>query len=404
MTPKYKDYARRDFEASTTAEAILMETIGGAETVKATGIERSMRLKWEDKYAKALDVQYRASRFNAVVGLIGQLLNASTSIIMLWVGANLVLSQELTIGQLIAFNMLMGSVMAPLMGLVGMWNALHEAGVAMERLGDILDMEPEQSPEEITSRIMLPDLRGDIRFDNVFFRYGEKETPYVLENISFEMKAGEMIAIVGQSGSGKTTLAKLLVGFHPPTEGKIMVDGYDLNFIDKEYYRAQIGYVMQSNLLFSGPVSENIAIGDPHPDKRKIVEVAKMADAHDFIANLPRGYEQIVGERGMGLSGGQLQRLCIARALYNNPRLLIFDEATSALDTQSESNILKNMRHILEGRTAIVIAHRLSTVMSADKILVLHRGSLVEQGNHQELVEKKGMYYRLIQKQMANEQ
>ncbi len=218
------------------------------------------------------------------------------------------------------------------------------------------------------------------------------------------MKAGEMIAIVGQSGSGKTTLAKLLVGFYPPTEGKIMVDDYDLNFIDKEYYRAQIGYVMQSNLLFSGPVAENIAIGDSNPDKRKIVEVAKMADAHDFIANLPLGYEQVVGERGMGLSGGQLQRLCIARALYHNPRLLIFDEATSALDTQSESNILKNMRHILEGRTAVVIAHRLSTIMSADKILVLHRGSLVEQGNHQELVEKKGMYYRLIQKQMASEQ
>jgi ATP-binding cassette subfamily B protein len=285
-----------------------------------------------------------------------------------------------------------------------MWNALHEAGVAMERLGDILDMEPEQKPEEITSRIMLPDLRGDMRFEKVFFRYGEKETPYVLENISFEMKAGEMIAIVGQSGSGKTTLAKLLVGFYPPTEGKIMVDDYDLNFIDKEYYRAQIGYVMQSNLLFSGPVAENIAIGDSNPDKRKIVEVAKMADAHDFIANLPLGYEQVVGERGMGLSGGQLQRLCIARALYHNPRLLIFDEATSALDTQSESNILKNMRHILEGRTAVVIAHRLSTIMSADKILVLHRGSLVEQGNHQELVEKKGMYYRLIQKQMASEQ
>jgi ATP-binding cassette subfamily B protein len=274
----------------------------------------------------------------------------------------------------------------------------------MERLGDILEMEPEQKPEEIASRIMLPDLRGDIRFEEVFFRYGEKDTPYVLENINFEMKAGEMIAIVGQSGSGKTTLAKLLVGFHPPTEGQIMVDGYDLNVIDKEYYRTQIGYVMQSNLLFSGSVSENIAIGDPNPDKRKIVAVAKMADAHDFITNLPLGYEQIVGERGMGLSGGQLQRLCIARALYHNPRLLIFDEATSALDTQSESNILKNMRHILEGRTAIVIAHRLSTVMNADKILVLHRGGLAEQGNHQELVEKKGMYYRLIQKQMASEQ
>ncbi len=401
VTPRIKDYARRDFEASTDAESVLMETISGAETVKAMGIERSMRLKWEKKYAKALDVQYRSQRFEVLVGFTSQLLNSATSIVILWVGANLVLSQELTIGQLIAFNMLMGSVMSPLLGLIGMWDELHEAGVSMERLGDVLDLEPEQDPKELQSRVMLPDLQGDIRFKNVYFRYGGKETPYVLENISFEIKPGELVAVVGQSGSGKTTLAKLLVGFYPPTEGKMYVDGYDLNLVDKEYFRAQIGYVLQSNLLFSGSIAENIALGDDNPDRRRIIEVAKLADAHGFINNMPLGYEQVVGERGVGLSGGQMQRLCIARALYHDPRLLVFDEATSALDTQSESNILRNMRDILQGRTAVVIAHRLSTVMNADKILVLYDGSIIEEGPHQELVDKQGMYYQLVQKQIA---
>ena len=401
VTPKLKAYARTAFQASTDAQSMLMEIIGGAETVKGMGIERPMRLKWEKKYAHSLDVVYRAQRFNILVGLLSQLFNAAVTISILWMGSDLVLAQELTIGQLIAYNALMGSVMSPLMSLVALWNQVNEAGVAMERLGDILEMEPEQKPGEITSRVLLPDLKGDIELKNVYFRYGGTETPYVLENISFGMRAGELVAIVGQSGSGKTTLAKMLVGFYLPTEGTITVDGYDLTVIDKEYYRAQIGYVMQSNLLFSGTIAENIASGEENPDRNRIIEVAKLADAHGFIANMPLAYEQVVGERGVGVSGGQLQRLCIARALYHNPRLLIFDEATSALDTHSESNILRNMQQILKGRTAVVIAHRLSTIMSADKILVLYNGSIVEEGSHGQLVDRKGMYYQLVKKQMA---
>ncbi|MGI9327716.1 MAG: ATP-binding cassette domain-containing protein, partial [Pseudomonadales bacterium] len=213
----------------------------------------------------------------------------------------------------------------------------------------------------------------------------------------------ELVSIVGQSGSGKTTLAKLLAGFYAPTEGRITIDGYDLDVVDKEYYRSHIGYVMQSNLLFSGSIAENIASGDENPDRNRIMEVAKLADAHNFIQALPLGYEQIVGERGMGLSGGQMQRLCIARALYHDPRILIFDEATSALDTQSESNIMSNMQEILKGRTGIVIAHRLSTIMNSDKIVVLYEGAIVEEGKHDELVERQGMYYQLVKRQMANE-
>jgi len=404
VTPRIKSYARREFETSTDAEAVLMETITGAETVKAMGLERPMRMRWEKKYAKALDVSYRSQRFDIFVGMTGQILNSATTIVILWYGTTLVLSNELTIGQLIAFNMLMGSVMSPLMGLIGMWDELHETGVAMERLGDVLDIEPEQKPSEIESRIMLPELEGHIQFKNVYFRYGGKETPYVLENISLEIKPGEMVAIVGQSGSGKTTLAKLIVGFYQPTEGKLFIDGYDLNVVDKEYYRAQTGYVMQSNLLFSGTIVENIAAGDENPDQRRVVETAKLADAHSFISGMPLGYQQIVGERGTGLSGGQMQRMCIARALYHDPRLIVLDEATSALDSQSESNILKNMQGVLKDRTSIVIAHRLSTIMNADKILVLYNGCIVEEGTHQELVDRKGMYYQLVQRQMSGAQ
>ena len=399
VTPRVKRFAREVFAATTDAKSYLMEALGGAETVKGMGIERPVRLKWETKYAKALEVQYRAQSFNIAVGLAGQLLNAATTIAILWVGADLVLTRELTIGQLIAFNALMGSVLAPLMGLVGLWSLLNDASVAMERLGDVLDLEPEQRPEELASRVAIPELQGDIRIEGVFFRYGGNETPYVLENISVDIKPGELVAIVGRSGSGKTTLAKLLVGFYPPTDGRLTVDGYDIGVVDKEYYRAQVGYVMQTNLLFSGTIAENIAGGE-EPDRRRIEEAAKKADAHGFISKMPLGYQQVVGERGMGLSGGQVQRLCIARALYRNPRLLVFDEATSALDAQSESNIIANLNDILKGRTAVIIAHRLSTIMRADKILVLYEGKIVEQGRHDELLARRGMYYELVQKQL----
>ena len=400
VTPRVKRFAREVFGTMTDAKSYLMEALGGAETVKGMGIERPVRLKWETKYAKGLDVQYRAQSFNIRMGLAGQLLNAATTIAILWVGSDLVLTRELTIGQLIAFNALMGSVLAPLMGMVGLWTLLNDASVAMERLGDVLDLEPEQRPEELASRVVIPELQGEIRFDGVYFRYDGNDSQYVLENISVDIKPGELVAIVGQSGSGKTTLAKLLVGFYPPTEGKLTVDGYDIGVVDKEYYRAQVGYVMQTNLLFSGTIAENIAGGSEEPDRRRIEEVAKRADAHGFISKMPLGYQQVVGERGMGLSGGQMQRLCIARALYRDPRLLVFDEATSALDSQSESNIIANLNEILKGRTAVIIAHRLSTIMRADKILVLYEGKIVEQGRHEELVERRGMYYELVQKQL----
>ena len=400
-TPRIKDYAREVFAASTDAQSFLMEALGGIETIKGMGSERPVRLKWEKKYVKALETQYRAQSFNILVGLASQILNSATTIVILWAGASLVLARELTIGQLMAFNALMGSVLGPLMGLVGLWSRMGDAAVAMERLGDVLDIEPEQKAADVAARVVLPDLQGEVRLEHVYFRYGGDDTPYVLEDLDIDIKPGQLVAIVGRSGSGKTTLAKLLVGFYPPSEGKIVVDGYDMNTIDRGYYRAQVGYVMQSNLLFSGTIADNIASGDDSPDRRRVEEVAKMADAHAFISKLPLAYEQVVGERGVGLSGGQVQRLCIARALYHDPRLLVFDEATSALDTQSESNIMANMETILAGRTAVIIAHRLSTIMRADKIVVLYEGKIAEQGRHDDLLARRGMYYELVQKQLG---
>jgi ATP-binding cassette subfamily B protein len=403
-TPKYKNYARQVFYANAAAESMLVETIGGAETVKAMGIERSMRVKWEKKYAKALDIRYRQEMFTSIVGGVSELLRAASTIVLLWVGSKMVLTQQLSIGQLMAFNALIGSAMGPILGVVGVWDELHEALVSMERLGDVLDIEPEQKPSDMPSRVLLPNFKGNIRLENVYFRYGGPETNYVLENIDLEIQGGSTIALVGHSGSGKTTLAKLLVGFYKPTEGKITVDDYDMNMLDLELYRSQIGYVMQTNLLFSGTISENIAIGDPNPDPRRITEAAKLADAHAFISNMPLGYEQSVGERGTGLSGGQIQRICIARAIYYEPRFLILDEATSALDAESENNIQMSMREILKDRTAVIIAHRLSTIMSADRILVLYDGAIVEKGTHQQLVEGRGMYYHLVQRQISSGQ
>ncbi len=402
ITPRMKDYSRRVFEASTAAEGVLMETVSTAESVKGMGIERQARLKWERRYANALNVQYQAESFSLKVDAVSQLLNVLATATVLYVGASMVINQELSVGQLIAFNMLSASVMAPLMGLVGLWDDLHAAGIAIERLSDVLDIEPEQTLEDMRSKIILPDLRGAIAFEDVSFRYTQPDGPMVLKNLSFTVEPGEMLAVVGLSGSGKSTLAKMVVGFHQPDAGRILIDGYDLQQIELQRYRAQVGYVMQSNLLFQGTVAENITVGDDEPDRLRMLEAARQADAHNFIAALPMGYEHRVGERGVGLSGGQIQRICIARALYRSPRILIFDEATSALDSESESNVLGAMDGMLEGRTAIVIAHRYSTIVRADRILVLHDGAVAESGTHQQLLAARGLYYQLVHKQMSD--
>jgi ATP-binding cassette subfamily B protein len=396
--PKYRDYARKVFFAGADAESSLVETLGAAELVKGMAAERPLRMRWERKYAKAVNIQYQAEIFTATIRIVSTVLQSAATLTLLYFGTRMVLDGELSIGQLMAFNVLIGGVMGPVMGLVGIWDQLQEVLVSMERLGDVLDLPSEQDAKTASSRILLPGVSDSIRFEKVFFRYRETG-PYLLKNIELTLRAGETVAVVGPSGSGKTTLIRLLTGFYRPTEGKVLVDDIDLDMVDHAFFRRHIGYVMQNGVLLSGTVTENIAPGDPEPDPQRVARVARMANADGFIRSLPEGYHQILGERGVGLSGGQAQRISIARALYHNPSLLILDEATSSLDSESENRIRAHLREFLADRTAVVVAHRMSTAREADRIVVMYEGAVVEEGTHEELWARRGVYHGLAKAQ-----
>jgi len=384
--------------AETTALAgSTTESLRNIELVKSLGLAQQEVARLNATTDKILKLELKKVRYIRSLSFIqGTTVNAlRTSILFLML--YLIYTQAITVGQFFSLFIYSFFIFGPLQELGNIINVYRETEVSLKNFADVMAMPVEPRPAQ---PVPLPDLER-LAFDGVSFTHQTATTP-ALTDISFEVRRGDTVAFVGPSGSGKTTLVKLLVGFYPPSEGKIFVDGYEMTAIDRGYYRAQVGYVMQSNLLFSGTIAENIASGDDSPDRRRVEEVAKMADAHAFISKLPLGYEQVVGERGVGLSGGQVQRLCIARALYHDPRLLVFDEATSALDTQSESNIMANMEAILAGRTAVIIAHRLSTIMRADKIVVLYEGKIAEQGRHDELLARRGMYYELVQKQLSS--
>ena len=299
---------------------------------------------------------------------------------------------SLTVGELVAFNMLAGRVSQPVLRLAQIWQDFHQARLSVERLGDILNTAPE--PRFNPARAALPAIRGDVTFDHVVFRY-RIDGPEVLHDVSFSVSAGQVIGIVGPSGSGKSTVAKLIQRLYIPERGRVLVDGVDLAMVDTSWLRRQIGAVLQENVLFNQSIRDNIALPDPAMPIERVVEAAKLAGAHDFILELPEGYDTVVGERGASLSGGQRQRIAIARALVTNPRILIFDEATSALDYESERIIQDNMQRIAQGRTVFIIAHRLSTVRRSDRIITIDRGRLVEDGTHEELINKGGRYATL---------
>ena len=333
-------------------------------------------------------------------GSLGQLNNVLGSTIVLWYGANLVLQGDLSVGQLIAFNMLSGRVLGPIMGLINLWPQIQLAKMGLDRLNDIYDMRTESSRNRNYS-VQLTDVEGHVKFDNVFFRYGSGSTaPYVLSDINLDISPGQKVAIVGRSGAGKTTLVKLIPRLFDPTEGSVTLDDTDLREFDPGWLRRQVGMVLQEPVMFNATIAENIAIGVKDVDMDRLMEVSKLAYAHDFIKDLPMGYETKIREQGVGLSGGQRQRLSIARALYGDPKILIFDEATNALDTESERAIQEGLDTMLEGKTAFIIAHRVSTVKDADLILVLDEGNIVEQGTHDTLIDERGLYYNLSGQQL----
>ncbi|MBD0389533.1 MAG: peptidase domain-containing ABC transporter, partial [Nostoc sp. C3-bin3] len=392
--------SREIFNAGAKEQSYLIESLSGIRTVRSLSIEQTVRWRWEellnDLVKKSFNAQIIGNQLQITSGVIQTFVNTA----LLWYGATQVINGELTIGQLVAFNMLVGNVLSPFQRLSMLWNQLQEIVISTERINDVLEAEPEEDLET-KPRKSLGKLRGHISFHNVTFRYHSESETNILENLNFEIQPEQMVAVVGRSGSGKTTLSKLILGLYPPTDGKLLIDGCDITSVSLRSLRSQIGVVDQDTFLFGGTIRENIAIAHPNASSEEIIQAAKYAGADDFIQKLPMGYESQIGESGGMLSGGQRQRLAIARALLGNPRLLLFDEATSHLDSESERIIQNNLKTILQGRTSVIIAHRLSTVRNADLILVLDQGVLVESGTHDELIAKKGHYYYLNQQQLA---
>lgn len=398
-TPFLQKISRKIFNAFASESSYLIEFLTGVRTVKATAVEQTVRWHWEELLDKEIKTNFSGQIINNRLQIFSNTIQAMATTLLLWFGAHLVIRNQLTIGQLVAFNMLLDNIIAPFQRLTVLWNELQEVVIAVERINDVLDAEPEEDLNH-QSRQSLPPIQGEICFNNVTFRYHPESDINVLENLSFILKPGQMVAIVGRSGSGKTTISKLVLGLYPPTDGKVLIDGQDINSIFLRSLRQQVGVVDQNTFLFGGTIRENISLGHPEVSLSEVIEAAKLAGANEFIKNLPMGYETQIGEGGGLLSGGQRQRIAIARALLGNPRLLILDEATSHLDTESERIIQKNLNTILKGRTALVIAHRLSTVQNADLILVLDRGMLIESGTHSELMAKRGHYFYLNQQQL----
>jgi len=398
VTPVLRTRLDEKFKRSSENQSFLVESITGIETLKSMAVEPLMQRKWEEQLAGYVAAAFKAGSLsnwaNQLAGLISKLSTAA----ILWMGARMVIDGTLSVGELIAFNMMSGRVTQPVLRLAQLWQDFQQVRLSLARLGDILDTVPEA--QATAGQASLPQLRGAVEFDKVVFRY-RTDGPEILRAVSLSVPPGEVVGIVGPSGSGKSTLTKLVQRLYVPERGRVLVDGMDLAVLDPASLRRQIGVVLQENMLFTGSVRDNIALADPGMAIEKVMHSARMAGAHDFILELPQGYDTLLGERGNGLSGGQRQRIAIARALATDPRILIFDEATSALDAESERIIQDNMQTICQGRTVFIIAHRLSAVRIAHRIVTIERGQIVEEGNHDELLQKGGRYASLYRHQVG---
>ena len=379
------------FARGAENQALLVETVTGIQTVKAGALEPQIARRWDTQLASYVSASFKTSTLASFaqegIGLIGKLVGAAT----LWYGAHLVIDGVLTVGMFVAFNMFAQRVAQPIMRIAQMWTDFQQTGISMQRLGDILNTRTEVPPH---AAVQLPSLKGRVTLYNVSFRYRADAQP-VLKDVSLDIAPGQVVGIVGRSGSGKSTLTKLVQRLYTPEQGRVLIDGIDIGLADTAQLRRQIGVVLQDNWLFNRSVRENIAVADPAAPLEAVIHAAQLAGAHEFISQMPEGYDTTVGEQGASLSGGQRQRIAIARALFTQPRILIFDEATSALDYESEAIIQKNMASICQGRTVIVIAHRLSAVRNANAIVVMDQGRIVEGGTHDQLLKQGGIYAKL---------
>ncbi|BCZ78268.1 peptidase C39 [Paraburkholderia terrae] len=391
LVPAFRSRLNEKFARGADNQSFLVESVSGVETLKTMAVEPQFIRRWESQLAAYVSAGFRVNQLGNVgqqlIQLVGKLVMLGT----LFIGARLVIDGRLSVGELVAFNMMSQRVSAPVLRLAQLWQDFQQIGISMLRLGDILNTRTELRQ----TRQALPPIRGDIQFENIRFRY-RPDGPPVIDGVSFDIRAGQVIGIVGRSGSGKSTLTKLLQRLYIPEQGMVRIDGQDLALADPAWLRRQVGVVLQENLLFNRSVRENIALTDPGAPLDAVMHAAKMAGAHQFICELPEGYDTAVGEHGGNLSGGQRQRLAIARALLTNPRILIFDEATSALDFETERIIRDNMKAICHGRTVIIIAHRLSAVRHSDRIIAMDHGRIVEQGDHDSLLRHGGYYAHLV--------
>ncbi|GLH77083.1 peptidase C39 [Bradyrhizobium sp. SSBR45G] len=394
VTPIFKKRLDVKFDRGAENQAFLVETVTAIQTLKAMAIEPQMQRRWEEQLAGYVGASFDVLSLGNWASQSVQFISKIVTALTLYFGAHLVIEGSLTVGELIAFNMLAGRVAQPVLRLAQLWQDFHQARLSVARLGDILNTTPE--PAFNPGRAALPPVRGEVVFDHVHFRY-RVDGPLALHDVSLKVPVGQVVGIVGPSGSGKSTLTKLIQRLYVPEGGRILIDGVDLTVADVTWLRRQIGAVLQENVLFNRSIRDNIALADPGMAMERVIQAAELAGAHEFILGLPDGYDTMVGERGASLSGGQRQRIAIARALVTNPRILIFDEATSALDYESENIIQRNMRKICAGRTVFIIAHRLSAVRNADRILTIENGRLVEDGTHDELIKRAGRYASLHQ-------
>jgi subfamily B ATP-binding cassette protein HlyB/CyaB len=396
--PILRERLNEKFARGAENQSFLVEAVTGVETLKSLAVEPQMQNRWEQQLAGYIKASFQASMLANWGSQSIQLVNKLGTVAILFFGARMVIDGTLTIGELVAFNMLAGQVAGPVLRIAQLAQDFQQARIAVDRLGDVLNTatEPAASP----SRSTLPDIEGRIELDGVHFRYRE-DGPEVLRGVSLDIQPGEVIGVVGPSGSGKSTLTKLIQRMYVPERGRVLVDGVDLSLVDPAWLRRQVGVVLQENLLFNRTVRQNIALADPSMPMEDVVAAAKLAGAQDFILELPEAYDTAIDERGANLSGGQRQRLAIARALALNPKILILDEATSALDAESEEIIQKNMKAMSSGRTVIIIAHRLSAVRTADRIVTIERGQITECGSHEALLRAGGRYAQMYRKQMG---
>ncbi len=411
FTPRLKKVSQEIFLASTQSQSSLIESLNGIEAIKATSNEYFARARWENAFVENVNRGFHQQRLSLLNSSIFQLAILGMTTAVLWVGANQVIGNQMTVGELMGFQMLMGLVTSPVLQMVNLWSQLQEVRISVDRVGEFLDKEPEDEVATTPGRMRkaVSQLEGKIDFRNVFFSYrAGKDTMNIMQDFNLSIAPGERIAFVGPAGCGKSTIAKMILGFNIPQQGEVTIDGMNINQMDIASLRRNIGVVLQDSFLFAGSVAENIAFGDPEPDMRTVQEVARLAGAEEFILKLPLGYQTPIGEKGQALSGGQRQRVCIARALYRRPRIMIFDEATSALDNQTEELIIKQLREkVLPGRTSISIAHRLTTIMNSDRICFIRDGIVQEHGPHTQLIDPlyikemgfKGLYYNLARTQ-----